>query len=480
MSSASSDFSLPIDTALWADARRVASAASPTPLAGAPIQQRRRRGFPSDTDNGHAAVQLVNDEGVLRWVYEAPTQRRTGARRAWRASVPAARDVVQRYEFPELGENKVTGALEALDLELNPVRGLRRWVPAAGAHSVHGAWQPIGPSQAAALKGRVLLLVHGTFSKSDMYNSELLAAPKPGPGPFQPTPGAAPVGPPGPGHGLWKRWTDPKATYGTVLAFDHATLSMAPWLNALMLAQALDGIAAPIDVVCHSRGGLVASWALRMSALPFQQIVFVGSPLMGTSLAAPNRLRNALDLLANVANAVSIGSAGVAALIPPAAPLALGAAGLSRVLGRVLQLGTAVPLADAVVGLVPGLLAQSRVANNLELRELALASSKVKLRGIGVAFKPNEVAQPAWKFWKRFSNLGAQAGYYVGDMLFQQPNDLVVDTDSMNQLGPKDAADMAPRLADAEWKFLGEKADTHHCSYFRDADAIAQLDRWLR
>jgi hypothetical protein len=300
-----------------------------------------------------------------------------------------------------------------------------------------------------------------------MYNSELLAQPKVG----VPTGGT-------PGQKLWRRWTDPKATYSAVLAFDHATLSMAPWLNALMLSHALGGTRAQLDILCHSRGGLVASWALRMGALPASQVVFVGSPLMGTSLAAPDRLRVALDLLANVANAVSITSATAAVALPPAAPLALGAAGLAQVLGRVLQLGAAIPLADSMVGLVPGLLSQSRVGNNVELRELALSSVPAKLRGIGVVFKPDEVREPAWKFWKRFSHLGGQSLYYVGDMIFQQANDLVVDFDSMNQLGPKDALDIAPRLQ--EWKSLGEKSDTHHCSYFRDDATIAQLDAWLR
>ena len=52
--------------------------------------------------------------------------------------------------------------------------------------------------------------------------------------------------------------------------------------------------------------------------------------------------------------------------------------------------------------------------------------------------------------------------------------------DSITELGPKDEDGLAPRLKDAEWKNLGEKPDTHHCSYFRDPDAVAQLDAWLR
>jgi Alpha/beta hydrolase len=461
-------------TTLWSSLHSELSANGGAPweearLPPTPIQQRRRRGFSSEADNGLAAVQLVEDDGILRWVYEPPLLRRAGTRRAWRASVTSWRDVVERYEFPELGENQVTAALVGVDMMLNSERGLRRWERAPGGAFGEGTWRAISPHEVRAVKGRVLLLIHGTFSKSGMYDSELLAVPEKNP----PLPGT-------PGQQLWERWTDPKNGYAAVLAFEHATLSVAPWLNAIALVRALDGLQAPLDVLCHSRGGLVARWALSFGHLKVSQIVFVGSPLMGTSLAAPNRLRAALDLLANVASAVSITSVGVAAAIPPAAPLALGAAGLSRVLGRTLRLGSSIPLADAAVGLVPGLQSQSRVANNLELRELSQTTTNVKLRGIGVVFKPIEVETSPWKFWKRFSNLGAQAGYYVADMIFQQPNDLVVDIDSMNQLGPKDKNDIAPRLDTAEWKNLGEKPDTHHCSYFRDAAVIDQLDKWLR
>lgn len=460
----------PVNAPLWAGlATDLALARGPasTPLPPTPIQQRRRRGFASADDTGEAAVQLVlGEDEVLRWVYQPPVQRRADTRRAWRASIPQPRDLVQRYTFPELGDNQVTSALERLDLRLNPERGLRRWQLDAQQPG-HGAWVPVAPEQAAALTGRVLLLLHGTFSRADMFNSELLWVPDPN-HPATPTPGQQ----------LWRQWTEPGSPYSAVLAFEHATLSIAPWLNALMLSRALAGTRAEIDVLCHSRGGLVASWALRMQPLPFRQVVFVGSPLMGTSLAAPQRLRTALDVLANVANAVSLTSAGLAAVMPPAAPLALGAAGLAQTLGRALQLGAATPLADAAVGLVPGLLSQSRVGNNLELQELGLKHSTIPLRGMGVVFKPDETHQPAWKFWKRFSHLGAQGAYYLGDLLFQHPNDLVVDFDSMNQLEPSTApgADVA-RLTD--WVNLGESSHTHHCSYFRDAAAIAQLRAWL-
>ena len=81
---------------------------------------------------------------------------------------------------------------------------------------------------------------------------------------------------------------------------------------------------------------------------------------------------------------------------------------------------------------------------------------------------------PMWKFWNRFSILADQAKYYGAELIFRQPNDLVVDTDSMNQLGH------VARIPGTDWKFLGEGGGTHHCSYFRNADAIAFLEQRLR
>lgn len=438
----------PTPEAMWAQVRmQIAPPLPPAAQPLSPMQQRRRRGYSAEADDGRVAVKLVRDDGILRWVYERSVQSQRSGRRAWRAHGIDGRDVIQRFEYPELGRNQITSALVGLDHSLNPERGLRRWNGAA--------WARLNPGELAALKGRALLLVHGTFSKSEMFDSELNAEPD--------------------GRALFARLTGPKSPYVAVLAFEHATLSVAPWLNALALNGALAEFGGRLDIVCHSRGGLVVSWALRLAPLAVDQVIFVGSPLMGTSLAAPNRLREALDLLANLAHAMAGASAGLAIAFPPAAPLALGAAGLARILGGVLNLGGALPLADAAVGLVPGLMSQSRVENNLELEQLFPLTTKASMAGIGVAFKPDEIREPAWKFWNRFTHIGDQLKYKGAEMIFQQPNDLVVDKASMNQLGG--VGSLIPQVA---WKDLGESAVTHHCRYFRDPGALAFLEARLR
>ncbi|MGQ3052731.1 MAG: hypothetical protein ACT6S0_13180, partial [Roseateles sp.] len=58
--------------ALWAEAREQLSEPAPARAdeLRASIQQRRRRGYEASRDDGRAAVRLVRDDGLLRWVYE--------------------------------------------------------------------------------------------------------------------------------------------------------------------------------------------------------------------------------------------------------------------------------------------------------------------------------------------------------------------------------------------------------------------------
>lgn len=451
---------------LWADAReRLGDAPLPRSDELRPtIQQRRRRGYePRRDDDGRAAVRLLRDDGLLRWVYEPPGPPRAadGGRRSWRAVGLDPRETVTRIPFREPGENAVTAGLVRLDQRLNPVlggladpaQGLRRW---DGAQ-----WAPLPAGWLAGLTGRVLVLVHGTFSASAMYDQAFAATPD--------------------GQALFARLTragDGPGGYGAVLAFDHPTLSVAPWLNALALRDALAPCKAALDFVGHSRGGLVIAWLLRLAPLlPVRQALFVGSPLAGTSLAAPDRLRQALDTLASIADALAAAAAKAGQVLPGLQPLSLGVAGLACVLGRVLQLGARTPLADAAVGLVPGLLAQGRVSNNLELAQLwplqGAAASGADLRAIGGSFRPSEVDEPLWKVWKRITHLKDQAAYYGADLIFDQPNDLVVDSGAMHRLG--DATLAAP-----QWEDLGVSATTHHCNYFQDGRVLAWLDGRLR
>ena len=375
-----------------------------------------------------ATVSLVQEDDVLKWVYDPPP---TSARRGRRAMAAAAdQDVVHSFQFLEVPPNKIIQALSSLDDTLAPARGLRRWTNGAGV------------ALAKPPAGKLLVLIHGTFSKGEMFFQELTATPE----------GTAFL-------------ASAEQKYDAVLTFDHPTLSMSPWLNAIDLSRALAGATGPIDVICHSRGGLVAAWWLFHANPPVKGVVFVGSPLEGTSLAAPARLKTALDLLGNLARAVGTMSGSAATAVP----LLAAAGGLMKILGSLLSFGAGTPLVDAGIAVVPGLASQSRVANNYELLRLF---ADQWARGLALHSVSSDYAPTApdawWKFWQYFRQIPGRIADWGADAIFDGPNDLVVDTASMTELG-RLSIPAARRLA-----FAADKG-VHHCAYFRQPETVSFL-----
>ena len=96
---------------------------------------------------------------------------------------------------------------------------------------------------------------------------------------------------------------------GRILAFDHPSLSMTPEENVGWLLDQLPGGATlEVDLVCHSRGGLVGRALsgelgdVDRSPVQVRRVVFVGTPNEGTALADPEHLTVLLDRMATVAN----------------------------------------------------------------------------------------------------------------------------------------------------------------------------------
>jgi hypothetical protein len=114
-----------------------------------------------------ASVSLVRDEEVLRWVYEPPPAS-IGRRRGRRAlSLVDPVNVIPGFQFREIPPNEVRKKLSELDDKLTPNRGLRAWVN--GKPQAYDAKKMAGP---------LLLLIHGTFSKGDMYLEEFGSTPE--------------------------------------------------------------------------------------------------------------------------------------------------------------------------------------------------------------------------------------------------------------------------------------------------------------
>ena len=159
--------------------------------------------------------------------------------------------------------------------------GLRDFAPAnfrdAGDHSLAAAdWDRLKG-------GRSLMFVHGTFSTA---------------------------------HGAFQSISD--ATFsslhsrygGRVFAFNHFSLSHDPEQNMKWLLDNSPDVNMEVDIVCHSRGGLVARTlaehpaVMNLDAGRFgvRKIVFVGVPNAGTPLANADHMVQMLDRLTTALN----------------------------------------------------------------------------------------------------------------------------------------------------------------------------------
>ena len=370
------------------------------------VAERRRRRQAGLPDPVGLASLMLNSDGVLFWHIGNGEEMRGGRRRSRRAArdVPDG-EIVELYHFDKLESNSVHAFLEKQDRSLNANQGLRTvTLNGVGANAL----VTLSPAPAIGPKAQKrLLFIHGTFSKSEAFFDG-----------FERVPGAH--------TSLGQLF----GRYDEVLAFDHPTLSVSPVMNAFDLARLLAKAKGPLDVIAHSRGGLVARWSLEgygLGSTGPNRAVLVGSPLNGTSLASPPRLRNALSLLSNIGTALKLGGAATVAYAPfLTVPLALVRLGSSLV-----SFAAQTPIVDGAVMMVAGLHGQSRIANHPEL---------IRLRAIGLASAPQyfavksnfETADAGWKFWKWFraDSLLDRAT----DVVFPGRNDLVVDTESMDDI----------------------------------------------
>lgn len=153
---------------------------------------------------------------------------------------------------------------------------IRRFTPANRREPRAGAFTAADWSAMEA--GRALLFVHGTFSSAH--------------GAFDALPDAV-------FDTLYQR-------YGARLfAYDHPYLATDPVANARwFFAQVPADANLEVDIVCHSRGGLVS----RLLAEPprtgwrVRRLVFVAVPNQGTPLAEPNHMMAMIDRLTTALN----------------------------------------------------------------------------------------------------------------------------------------------------------------------------------
>ena len=414
--------------------------------------RRRRRRAGNTPENPIKTVSLVEEDGVLFWRDGIPASGSSLRRsRAARADGPAAPDgaLVLAKQFPVLAPNKVTAGIGTIDLHLNPsipptlrsrLRPLRRQ---PDNKLVLDATDIAGP-----FSGRTLVLVHGTFSNAENMLGEFAAT----------------------SHG--KNFLDAAASgekkYDNVVFFEHATLAVSPVINALELGRFLAGSSGQIDVIAHSRGGLIVRWwleafgkSLVLSPDTPVRVVFAGSPLHGTSLAAPDKLQHAMSLFSNIGTFAE----KTMMLAGGANPFLWVASSLVEVIVSVTGALANTPLLDALVALIPGLSGQSAVSNNHEINLLRLGPCAVS--PIYYVVKSNfETTNPGWKFWQNFRK--DRMGDLAADIVFPGDNDLVVDTPSMTELGELNFPLKVHDVCDFQ-----TSPTVWHCNYFRQQQTIS-------
>jgi hypothetical protein len=458
----------------------------PDPNAPQRLGRARRadRTFTIDVDIAphEDAVLLLEQDGMYSWVFQSKAKTTTHRRSRGAPSVPDRRRVSFSVELePSTRTTAAAPAQRGLISDFVVGRVKAYVLKFAARLAVAGAivflersvrsglvqitspdvtdWTPLADLRDLALpedrEPRLLILIHGTFSSTI--------------GGF---------------HGLsvtpWGRafLEDATAAYDAVLGFDHRTLSQSPVDNATDLLRALQSIEwtlpPQIDVITHSRGGLVIrsllEFLLPMTPLNahFNRVVFVAATNGGTTLAEPDNWHQLIDLYTNLAAA----SFKVISLLPQAAPAALALNEVIQGLGSFVKYAATKAVDDDVA---PGLAAMEPDGNfitrlnQLQAGQLTIdasyycvVSSEFEARLDG-DHEPPELPK----------RLLVWARDHVVDALMDEANDLVVNVTSMREIDPT-AGDYVK-----ETHAFGRNPSVYHSTYFLQPGTVEALTRWL-
>lgn len=302
---------------------------------------------------------------------------------------------------------------------------------------------------------RILLFVHGTFSSTA--------------GAFAPlalTPGA-------------EGFVDTLVSaYDAVIGFDHKTLTLDPTANAMdllaRLASHRPGAGLVIDIVTHSRGGLVTR-AFAEDVLPtsdwagtVDRVVFVAATNGGTHLADPKRWSDLVDVYTNLA---AVG-AGTMALLPGGAPVGVVVGAVVKGIGAFVKyLVSYAAKGDEVPGLkamMPDGPFVKRINEEQPGQPAAGTSWYVVSSNFHVELFDDHHNPPEFP-----RELVAQLKEGFMDQIFKADNDLVVDTASMAAIGLPGGGFVKDSLE------LGTNEVVYHTNYFGQLRVIEAIAGWL-
>jgi hypothetical protein len=235
-------------------------------------------------------------------------------------------------------------------------------------------------------------------------------------------------------------------------AFDHPSVSASPMENARwFFSQMPAGVSLEVDIVCHSRGGLLSRLLAQPalcggdpSRFKVRRIVLVGVPNAGTLLADPDHMVGFIDRTTTSLNLSSV--------TPDWADALEAVLALVKVIGHAGLKGL-----DGLASMRPG--------NDLLTQINTGALTGTTLYGIGADFEP--------------AGFGLGAAFCTGvdsvvDRVFDTaPNDLVVPTLGMSTWG---GALQVP--AERYLSFPPAKG-VMHTQYFQQPETRQKLLEWL-
>lgn len=239
---------------------------------------------------------------------------------------------------------------------------------------------------------------------------------------------------------------------GRVLAFDHPTIGTAPRENAVQLLNLLEGQGWELDIVAHSRGGLVARFLIEQAnalglmpgKLAVRRVVFAGVPNAGTPLADMDHMQDFVDTYTTMINVLGRG-------IPAAAAL-------GTIIALVKQIAaSAFNGLDGLTSMDPDgefLTGTLNIGPAGPEAYFALASNYEPPPGSGLSAFRNALT----------------------DKIFQAENDLIVPTKGVFELSRGATTARFPVLTRRRF----EAADSvDHSAFFRHPAGAAQIFTWL-
>ncbi len=321
-------------------------------------------------------------------------------------------------------------------------------------------WSRVSTLEAVKLPqdrpARILLFVHGTFSSTVGSYGALTST----------------------DHG--RAFLDAAGTaYDAIIGFDHPTLSKDPLENATDLLARLEknSLKAPpiIDVVCYSRGGLVARSLVEylLPSSPWnatvRRMVFVGATNAGTKLAEPANWNTFVDLYTNLVAA----SARAIGFLTGSAPVAEIVGGVVKSLGAFVKYLVEAAVTDRRV---PGLAAMEpdgKFVRMLNEAQPGQPGAGTPWYAVSSDFEPKLFASGAGTPELPRRLLDALTDGLV-DQLMGVQNDLVVHTSSMAAIDLGSGGGFVKETLD-----FGANGVVYHLNYFVQPQVTTALAAWL-